>query len=443
MHDLGPRLRNKLLLRLVAPLTFLIFLSSLDRVNVSFAALQMNQALGLSPERYGFGVSLFFVGYLLFQFPHTALLRRIGARRWIFAAVLSWGLVATCAAFVQGASDFFALRVLLGVAEAGFAPGVVYIMSQWMPLRFRASAIAGTMLAIPISVICGGPLSGWLMTLPLGYPGWRFMFFVEGALTVLVALLTPLYFVDTPARARWLDADEKAWLTAELARERREASAAATRRVSASWPSLLTSVSVWSAAMVWFALMAGAYGIIFWLPQLLKQLSGRSDFQVGVLSALPWLGLGLGMMVNAWHSDRKQERYLHIGVPALVCAAALALGVSVEPGPLALSLLVIGGLGLGAGQGAYWALPTSFLPEEMSGRGITLINLLGSSAGLLVPPLIGWIRTRTGAFALPVYLLAATLIAGVVALVVLHRHQARSERGRPLEHAPRLHELPR
>ena len=439
MHDLGPRLRNKLLLRLVAPLTFLTFLSSLDRVNVSFAALQMNAELGLSPERYGIGASLFFVGYLLFQFPHTDLLRRIGARRWIFVAVLSWGLVATCTAFVRNATHFYVLRVLLGVAEAGFAPGIVYYMSQWMPARFRASAIAGSMLAIPISIVCGGPLSGWLMSAPVGVPGWRFMFFVEGALTVLVALLTPLFFVDRPADARWLSDDEKAWLLAEREQGRRESVAERAGMLRAtSWSDMLSSGTLWAAAGVWFGLMAGAYGIIFWLPQVLKQLSGRSDFQVGVLSALPWAGLGAGMLVNAWHSDRSQERYLHVGLPALLAAGALTLGVTLGASALALLLLVVGAFGLGAAQGAYWALPTRLLPPEVAGRGITLINLLGSSAGLVVPPAIGWVRTHSGSFALPVYLLSALLLVSALCMLVVRRHQARAGESALLETTARL-----
>src|ERR1700759_4604646 len=198
MTDLTPSVRRKLTIYLVAPLTFLTFLNSVDRVNVSFAALQMNRELGLSAEQYGFGVSLFFIGYLACSFPHTALLERVGARRWVFGAVLFWGLVSTALAWTSSASHFYVLRVLLGVAESGFAPGIVYIMSQWMPQRLRAWSIAGSMLAVPLSVIFGAPLSGWLLSAHTGWSwsGWRFMFLVEGAVTVLVALATPLWFVD-------------------------------------------------------------------------------------------------------------------------------------------------------------------------------------------------------------------------------------------------------
>jgi MFS family permease len=419
MPDQARTIRNKIVLRLVAPLTFLTFLNSLDRVNVSFAALQMNPQLGLSPERYGFGVGLFFVGYLAFQFPHTALLRRIGARRWIFATVLFWGTIATAMAFIQNATHFYVLRVLLGVAEAGFAPGIVYFMSQWMPRRFRASAIAGSMLAIPISIVFGGPLSGLLMSseLTFGLPGWRFMFLIEGGFTVLVALLSPLYFVDELAQARWLSADEKRWVTAELERDRAQVGGVQ----ASSFREVLASGRVWAAAGIWFSSMAGAYGIIYWLPQMIKQLSGRGDLAVSLLSALPWAALGAGMSLNAWHSDHTQERYWHIGVPSLLAAAGLALAAAVPPSGLALAFLCLGSFGLGSAQGAFWALPTSFLPRNVAGHGITLINLLGSSGGLIAPPVIGWIRGRTGSFVDPVYALAGLLVLGAALLSVIRR----------------------
>jgi ACS family tartrate transporter-like MFS transporter len=416
-------IKSKMTLRLVAPLTFLTFLNSLDRVNVSFAALQMNAALAIEPQMYGFGVGLFFFAYLTFQFPHTALLQKIGPRRWIFSAVLFWGTVATAMAFIQNATHFYVLRFLLGVAESGFAPGMIYYMSQWMPRRFRAWAIAGSMLAIPISIIFGGPLSGWLMTRenPLGMPGWRWMFLIEGLPTILAAFVALRYFVDQPAQARWLDSDQKAWLLRELERDRIEV---ASNRGPTDVKQLLTSGRVWAAAGVWFSLMSGAYGIIFWLPQMIKQLSNAGDFEVGVLSALPWVGVGAGMLINAWHSDKTQERYAHIGLPALLAAAAFAIGSSLPPGGLALACLVIGGFGLGSAQGAFWALPTSFLGGGSGAVGITLINILGSSGGLVTPPAIGWIRVQTGSFAMAVYALACMLIIGALLLLPIRRASA-------------------
>jgi ACS family tartrate transporter-like MFS transporter len=414
MPDPAATIRSKLTRRLVAPLTFLTFLNSIDRVNVSFAALQMNRELGLSPEQYGFGVGLFFVGYLTCSFPHTALLQRVGARRWIFGAVLLWGSIATALSLIQNAGQFYVLRVLLGAAESGFAPGIVFIMSQWMPQRFRASSIAGSMLAIPISMILGAPLSGWLLTLHTGLPwsGWRFMFLVEGLVTVAAAFATPALFVDEPTAARWLSSDEKRWLTRELEHERAPAQAAAGRGPSVR--SLLRIGPLWAAAAVWFSLMSGTYGIIYWLPQVIKQLSGLGDLAVSALSATPWVGLGAGMLISAWHSDLTQERRWHVALSALLAAAGL-LGAALfgQRWP-ALLCLTAGAFGLGGAQGAFWALPTSLLDRRVAAAGLTLITVFGSAGGLIMPPLIGLARARTGSFAVSAGALALLLCCGAV-----------------------------
>jgi ACS family tartrate transporter-like MFS transporter len=416
----GSRVRRKITVRLVAPLTFLTFLNSLDRVNVSFAALQMNADLGLDPKMYGFGVGIAFFSYILFQFPHTHVLRKIGARKWIFAAVLIWGIVATSMAFMQSATQFYALRFLLGAVESGFVPGIIYYISQWMPRRFRAWAIAGSMLAIPISVIFGGPLSGWLMTLDnaVGLAGWRFMFLIEGGLTVLAAFAARYVFVDRPDHAAWLDDEERMWLLAELAHDE---SNTPISDASAGFSQLIRSVPVWASAGVWFGLLAGAYGILYWLPQIIQHMSGAGELEVSILSSLPWIGLGAGMLVNAWHCDKFQERYWHIGGPALVAALCLSLGTSVGSDWLAFACLIIGTIGLGSAQGAFWALPTSFLGGDNSRNGITLINVVGTSAGFVIPPLIGWLRMQTGAFSTTAHALALILVIAAALLIVIRR----------------------
>jgi ACS family tartrate transporter-like MFS transporter len=417
MSDEALSVRSKITRRLVAPLTFLTLLNTLDRVNVSFAALRMNADIHLTPERYGFGVGLFFVGYLACSFPHTALLKRFGAQRWICAAALAWGTVATCMACIQNAPQFYVLRVLLGVAEAGFAPGIIYITSQWMPRRFRAWAIAGSMLAVPISLVFGGPLSGWLMSANTGLPiaGWRFMFLVEGGVTLMAAAGAWFYFVDEAQQARWLTPDEKVWLLAELERDRTQNSSTTT----GTFRALLRSVPVWAAGGVWFTLLAGAYGIIYWLPQVIKQLSGLSDLAVSIVNAVPWAALGAGMLLNAWHSDRTQERHWHIGAAALLAALGLLTAASLPPGWLSLVCLSVGALGLGGAQGAFWALPSTFLDPGQSARGITWINLFGSLGGLIVPPAIGFIRARSGSFTVSALALASLLVAGALLLLLI------------------------
>lgn len=410
-------IRSRLTWRLVAPLTLLTFLNSIDRVNVSFAALQMNQDLGFTPEQYGLGVGLFFVGYLLFSFPHTAILKRIGPRRWICGAVVLWGTVASALSLIQNPSQFYVLRVLLGVAESGFAPGIVFIMSQWMPQRFRAFSIAGSMLAIPGSMLLGAPLAGWLLTAQTGLalPGWRFLFLAEGLITVVVGLLTPLWFVDEPEQTSWLDPEEKRWLRYELERERRERPAGEPQSLA----QLLRAPQLWAAAGVWFSLMCGSYGIIYWLPQVIKQLSGLRDLEVSLLSALPWVGLGAGMMVNAWHSDLTQERHWHVALACLLAAFGLGAASAFDLGWSALACLTLGAFGLGAAQGAFWALPTSLFDRKVAAAGLTFITVLGSTGGLVAPPLIGMLRARTGSFGAAVAMLGAVLCVGAACVALI------------------------
>ena len=408
----------KIRLRVVVPLAVLLIVSSLDRANLSFAALQMNRELGLTPSAYGLAVSAFFVGYLLFQFPSMYLLHKLGARRWIVGSVLMWGLVALAMAFVDSALWLYALRCLLGVAEAGFAPGVVYLCSRWMPKRYRAAAISMTMLAVPLSVVAGGPFSGWLMsaTNPLGMAGWRWMFAAEGVLTLVLAVAAWRMVVDAPAQAGWLTSEERGWLAREIAVDdaSAEADGAGARAIS-----MLRNPSLWAAAGVWFVLIAGAYGILFWLPQVARQLSSRSEFQIGLVSAVPWIGIGLGMFFNARHSDRSGERFLHVMLPLLLCSACLALATLPANSVAALALLLVAGLGLGGAQGVFWTIPTGFLGKDAARQGITLINFCGNLGGLFGPYAIGLVRQSTGSFALPIYAMAGLLLAGALLMLRL------------------------
>lgn len=406
---------GRIRLRLVTPLLLLLFLSTIDRANVSFAALQMNEALGLTAETYGFGVSLFFVGYIIIQLPSLWLLQRIGMRRWLCLISLVWGLAATCMAFVHSREMFYALRVILGLAEGGYAPGLMLYLAHWIPKSHRAGAISNVMLAVPISVVVGGPLSGWLMSVsnPLDMPGWRWMFLIEGMPTLALGLAVLWLFADRPRDARWLAEGEKRWIEEQLAAEQTVAQPHAS-----SW-ALLGNPRLWAATLCWFALMAGAQGLLYWLPQAIRHLSaGSSDLEVGVLSALPWFAIGVGMLLNAWHSDRVQERYLHVAVASLLAGILLAL-TTLPGGGTALVLLILAGFFLGAAQGTFWTIPPMLLSPLALAAGLGIINMCGNLAGLIVPVAIGWIRARTGSFDLPVYAMGAVLVVGALALLWL------------------------
>jgi ACS family tartrate transporter-like MFS transporter len=413
---------GKIRMRVVLPFVILLIVSSLDRANLGFAALQMNKELGLGPAAYGLAVSAFFAGYLLFQFPSMYLLHKFGARKWIVGSVLLWGVFALGMVFVNSAMELNVLRCLLGMAEAGFAPGVVYLCSRWMPKQYRAAAIGMTMLAVPISVIAGGPFSGWLMTIqnPLGMAGWRWMFLAEGALTVVFAVLAWRVVVDNPAQAIWLTAGEKDWLARQVAADDAQAAADGV----GSGTGVFRSPRVWAAAGVWFVMIAGAYGILFWLPQVARQLSPRSEFEIGLVSAVPWIGIGIGMFFNSRHSDRSGERFLHILLPLLLCSACLALATVPTDSAVALALLFVAGLGLGSAQGVFWTIPTGFLSKDAARQGITTINFCGNLGGLFGPYAIGLVRQSTGSFALPIYAMAGLLLAGALLMLFLRSPSA-------------------
>ena len=411
---------RKLRLRLLVPLLALLFLSTVDRANISFAALQMNAELGLTAETYGFGVSIFFLGYILVQWPSLWLLQKIGMRRWVFVCAGTWGLAATGLAFVHTAESFYALRLLLGIAEGGFAPGVMFYLAQWIPSRYRASAISTFMLAVPVSAICGGPLAGWLMSMdnPIDWAGWRWMLMIEGLPTLVLAIAALWLLPDQPRDARWLSPGEREWIETEISREK----SAQTAGTSEKLP--LWNGQLWTASACWFGLMAGASGMLYWLPQIIRHLSADStDLQIGFLSALPWIAVGAGMVLNAWHSDRKQERYWHVSLAALAAAVFIALTPLLGTGVLALTALMLAGLFMGAAQGTFWTLPPTFLRPASLATGFALINMSGNIAGLVIPTFIGWVRASSGSFDGPVFALAG-LSALAAAAVVLLRARA-------------------
>jgi len=413
--------------RILLPIVVLIVLSSLDRVNISFAALQMNTELGLAPDVYGLAVGLFFVGYLLCQFPSTWILTRVGARRWIAGCVVLWGLVAGAMAFVQSAHQLYVLRFLLGCVESGFAPGVVYYCSGWLPARYRANTIAITMLAVPISVIIGGPLCGWLMHAnnPLEFAGWRWMFFAEGALTVVAGTIAYFLFVDGPSHAAWLSSSERDWIESQLQQEELPAKRADRNALA----TVATEGRTWLAAIVWCTTLIGANGLIFWLPQVIKEMSSFGDLGVGVLAALPWIGVAVGMILNSWHSDATQERYRHVGSALALATGALVAASLIAHGVIALLLLIVAGVGLGAAQGVFWSIPTTFLPRTLAAAGITLINLVGNVGSLLGPYVIGLIRAHTGSFSGPVWFVAAVMASGAIFVSLLQASERRFSRG--------------
>jgi MFS family permease len=416
--------------RLALPCILFMLMSSLDRANVSFAAAAMNAELGFTPSQYGFGAGVLFAGFLLGQYPSLHLLQRFGMRAWLCTCALVWG-IATCAlGFIETFAQFCALRVVIGMAEGGLAPGIVLYLSQFATERERATTFTMPALAVPASVIIGAPLSGWLLGMDHSLPvaGWRFMFIAEALPTLLLAIAAPFYFPNTVSEAKFLGAGQGRWLMANAARG---ADAARTN----DW-SVLRRPLIVLAGLLWFCLLCGSYGVIFWLPQVIGSLTGFGSLAIGIIGALPWVGVAVGMYANARHSDRTGERYWHVALPALCAAGLLLTAWQVGPGPAALVALLMAGLGLGSAQGGFWAIPTQLLKPREFSVAVVGINILGSAGGFVMPQLMGLAREHSGGFAVPTLLVVgvlalATLLVGAIRFVYRRELAAMAARVQP------------
>jgi ACS family tartrate transporter-like MFS transporter len=411
--------------RRLIPFLFLLYiLAFLDRVNVGFAALEMNQALGFGPAVYGLGAGMFFLGYCLFEVPSNLVLYRTGARVWIARIMITWGLAASAMILVRTPWSFYLLRFLLGVAEAGFFPGIIFYLTHWYPARDRARAYSWFLAAIPVSGIVGGPLSGALLGLDgrLGLQGWQWLFLLEGIPSAAVGLLVLVLLPERPADARWLAPEERASLESALAAERADVVA----EHGASLGRALVSPRVWWLGTVYFLIVAGLYAFSLWLPQLVKGSGTLSNLEVGAITAVPYLVAAAGMVLVGGSSDRSGERHLHLAAPALAAAAGfVAVAFVRAPVPL-IAALSVAAFGLLACLGPFWALPTAFLKGEAGAGGIALINSMGALGGFVGPYLLGVVKDRTGSFTAGLLLLGA--MVAVAAGIVLGMRRGARER---------------
>jgi D-galactonate transporter len=408
---------SKIRLRLI-PFMFLLYVVAyLDRVNVGFAALQMNRDLGFGPQVYGRGAGIFFLGYTLFEVPSNLLMARVGARLWIARIMIVWGLVSAAMMYVDSVPLFYASRFLLGVAEAGFFPGMILYLTYWFPASERAKAVAQFMTGTAIANVIGGPLSGLLLTLDgtMGLAGWQWLFLVEGIPAVLLGLFVLYYLTEGPADAHWLSADERKWLIARMESDR---AATVSGHDSSSLKAALLSPRVWYFGLLYFTIVVGFYGITFWLPQILKNLSGLSDVKIGLISAIPYVIAAVVMVVVAASSDRAGERRWHVAIPSFMSAFGLIMSATTRDPVLSLAALSLAAAGIWAALGPFWSLPTAFLTGAAAAGGIALINSLGNLGGFLSPMLIGEIRARTDSFAVALFVLAAApFLTGVLVLL--------------------------
>ncbi len=405
--------------RLVPFLMLLYIVAWFDRINVGFAALQMNRDLGFSASVFGFGAGVFFIGYALFEVPSNLLLARVGARRWIARIMVTWGVVSVAMMFVRGPLSFYALRFVLGVAEAGFLPGVIYYLAQWFPRAQRARAISWFMIGIPLSTVLGAPLAGLLLQLNgwHGLAGWQWLYLIEGLPAVLLGFVVWYRLPDTPLQARWLSSREQTALMSAIAAEN---DGVAARHVL-SVRQVLLHPTVWLLGFVLFACQCGSYGLTLWIPQIVKGLSGQSDLMVGLLSALPYIAAAIGMVVLGISSDRSGERIWHVALPSLLGAAGFAASAFLQsplPALLALTVAAVGDLG---SRGPFWALPPRFLTGSALAAGIALINTMGAVGGFVGPYAVGLVKDATGSFTGGLLLLSGLLVVSAMATLALRR----------------------
>lgn len=422
--DLETRTFRKVTWRLIPFLFACYILAYLDRVNVGFAKLQMQDELAMSDTVYGIGAGLFFIGYFFLEVPANMMLRRVGARRWLGPIMIAWGLVSAATMFVKGAPSFYALRLLLGVVESGFFPGVMLYLTLWYPRQLRARMVALFISANPLSGAFAGPVSGAILARTSGLGGlrpWQLLFVVEGLPSVLAGIAMLLYLVDTPKQASWLSIEERACIARQLEREEQ---AKRSEGVSAHrFRDAFRSGKVWILCLAFFGLQMGNYGLAFWLPQILKDSLTGDPWVIGMLSTVPWSAAAVAMVIYAYHSDRTGERRWHVALGAGVAGLALAaLGLPGISGRLGLALITCATVALMCSQGVFWSLPTAVLSGAAAAAGIAWINSVGNLAGYLSPFLVGRIRDTTGTMALAQFILGGSgLVTSAVVLVVTHR----------------------
>jgi len=406
--------------RRIIPFAFICYVVAyVDRVNIGFAARELQRDLGLTDTVYGIGAGLFFLGYCLFEIPSNLILDRVGARVWMARIMVGWGIVSMATMFIYDTTSFYAARVLLGIAEAGFFPGIVLYLTYWVPASERAKNNALFMTAAPIAMIVGAPVSGALMALDgrLGLQGWQWLFLVEGLPAVLLGVMALWVFTDRPEQASWLSADERQWLTRTMDAERAARNAA---NVHSSLMSSLTNGKVWLLSSAYFLNALVTYGVFLWLPKILQDASGLKGMRLSLITAVPFVVALVGMIVIGAHSDRTGERKGHVAACALTAATGLILAVVFRDNvPLLVLSFALSQLGQRSVMSVFWSIPPMILGGTAAAAGIALINSIGNLGGAFGPSVMGWLREGTNTYSAGLLVLATALVIEAVLILSL------------------------
>ncbi len=415
---------GKVALRIMPFLALLYFVNYLDRVNIGFAGPNgMNTELGLTATAFGFASGIFFLGYLTLEVPSNLALHRFGARRWLARIMITWGIIATVLAFVPNPTTLVIMRFLLGVAEAGFFPGIILYLTYWFPAAQRAKAVALFMAAVPVSSAIGATVSSLLIAHGhgvFGLSGWRFMFLVEGIPAILLAFATWFYLTDRPEQAKWLTEDERRWLTTELDNERKATEA------EHHWPlrKALTHPRILGLAFVYFAIAYGLYALGFFLPTIIAGFGQEfgtklSTVQAGLVTAVPYVIGAVVMVFWARHGDRTRERKWHVALPMIVGGVAIPVALYLGNPYAAMVAVTVCAVGVCAALPTFWALPSTFLSGAAAAGGIALINSLGNISGFAAPYVTGWLRDLTGSQRTGLWVVGACMVAGACVALAL------------------------
>ncbi len=385
----------------------------LDRVNVGFAKLQMNVDLGFSETVFGLGAGLFFIGYFIFEVPSNVIMYRIGAKIWIARIMITWGLVSAAFIFVKSPPAFYAMRFLLGLAEAGFFPGIILYLTYWYPAHRRAAIITTFMAAIPVSGIFGNPLSGWIIDAfggTAGLRGWQWMFVIQAVPAIVLGIATIFYLDNGIRSAKWLNESEKTLLEGEIVRD------VALREESKNIGALLRDPRIWAMCLIYFSVVLGQYGLTFWMPTLVKATGVKGNLNIGLLSAIPFVCAVIAMPLLGRSADARRERRWHLIVPALLGAVGFVVSASFPQNTvIAITFLSLAAAGVLSCAPLFWSLPTAFLTGAAAAGGIAIINSVGNLSGFASPYLVGYLKDATHSNQSGMFVLAGFLVVGAVA----------------------------
>jgi MFS transporter, ACS family, tartrate transporter len=416
---------RKVYLRLLPLLFVAYFICYVDRINVGFAALTMNKDLGFTATVYALAATAFFWGYCLFEVPSNIVLEKVGARMWIARIMITWGLFSGATAFVTGATSFAGVRFFLGVCEAGFFPGIILYFTYWFPARYRGRVVGWFMTAIPVAIFLGGPISTSLLVELdgfLGLAGWRWLFLCEAAPAVILGAVVLFYLTDRPAKALWLKPHEREWLIAELAAER---SAVDQVRVYTVLQSLL-NLRVWALGLIYLGIATAGYGLVLFVPQIIKQL-GVSNFMTGFVTSVPYIVGTIGMIICGYITDRMRERRWNLFFTCLAAAVGLFAAALLTGSFWALAGMSVATIGFYGMKTSFWPLPSTFLSGTAAAAAIAAINSIGNLGGLIGPIAVGWLKDTTGSFEAGLFFLSGCGLISAIVTVLAVRERPRTE----------------